>query len=230
MNALADIAKKYLGQETVMITANNSKQAKLDCGSLPARAVITLNFGSNEHLRPHFTLARTTMGGSGPYVTFEYWTDYGSPGGVIPQWGYAFPRRTGEEIATWLDRQLQLGASVNMYMYYGRSNWVYAGAAGSTEFGGSYKPCLTSYDYDAPLTEAGDLTDKFVKIRDVIAKYQSIPAISVRNSTKRSYGPVLFTQSVRLAAAPEVISKVVESSMPKTMEIWTVYMVLSSMR
>lgn len=28
----------------------------------------------------------------------------------------------------------------------------------------------TSYDYDAPLTEAGDITDKYIAIRQVISK------------------------------------------------------------
>lgn len=31
-----------------------------------------------------------------------------------------------------------------------------------------YSPQPTSYDYDAPLTEAGDLTDKYFAIRNVI--------------------------------------------------------------
>jgi beta-galactosidase len=218
MNALADLAKKHLGQETVLITADNPDQTKLNCGSLPTRAVVTLNYGSKEDPRPHFAMARTTMGGSGPYVTSEYWTDYGSSDWVIPQWGRAFPRRTGDEIATWLDRQLQLGASVNMYMYYGGSNWVYAGAGGTTEFSGTFEPCLTSYDYDAPLTEAGDVTDKYTKVRTVIAKYLTVPTISVKDFAKKSYGQVHFTQSVPLAAAPEVIEKAVDSDDPKTFE------------
>lgn len=32
----------------------------------------------------------------------------------------------------------------------------------------AYAPQPTSYDYDAPLTEAGDLTEKYFTIRDVI--------------------------------------------------------------
>lgn len=36
----------------------------------------------------------------------------------------------------------------------------------------TYSPQLTSYDYDAPLTEAGDPTEKYFQIRDVISKVQ----------------------------------------------------------
>lgn len=33
-----------------------------------------------------------------------------------------------------------------------------------------YAPQPTSYDYDAPLSEAGDLTKKYFALRDVIKK------------------------------------------------------------
>lgn len=33
-----------------------------------------------------------------------------------------------------------------------------------------YAPQPTSYDYDAPLSEAGDLTEKYFAVRDVIRK------------------------------------------------------------
>lgn len=36
-----------------------------------------------------------------------------------------------------------------------------------------YAPQPTSYDYDAPLTEAGDLTRKYFAIRDVIKKVKN---------------------------------------------------------
>ena len=30
--------------------------------------------------------------------------------------------------------------------------------------------CVTSYDYDAPLSEAGDITEKYLAIREAISK------------------------------------------------------------
>ena len=33
-----------------------------------------------------------------------------------------------------------------------------------------YSACITSYDYDAPLNEAGDPTEKYFAMRDVISK------------------------------------------------------------
>jgi len=34
----------------------------------------------------------------------------------------------------------------------------------------TFKPVPTSYDYDAPLSEAGDITEKYLKIREIISK------------------------------------------------------------
>ena len=49
----------------------------------------------------------------------------------------------------------------------------------------------TSYDYDSPLTEAGDVTDKYLALREAISKYLPIPKVPVpANSTKFAYGKV----------------------------------------
>ncbi|XP_010156846.1 PREDICTED: beta-galactosidase-1-like protein, partial [Eurypyga helias] len=44
------------------------------------------------------------------------------------------------------------------------------------DFKDQYKPVTTSYDYDAPLSEAGDPTEKLFAIRSVISKFQTLPA------------------------------------------------------
>ena len=59
----------------------------------------------------------------------------------------------------------------------------------------------TSYDYDAPMTECGDATDKYRLIRDTIKKHhpelidESLLS-QVKNSEKSSYGKVMFTQEI----------------------------------
>jgi len=56
----------------------------------------------------------------------------------------------------------------------------YAGANGGA---GAYSPQLTSYDYDAPLTEAGDPTEKYFAIRDVIGQVRFL-------SSRRKPAPI----------------------------------------
>lgn len=61
-----------------------------------------------------------------------------------------------------------MNASVNIYMFYGGTNFGFtAGANGGEK---EFLPDITSYDYDAPLTEAGDPTAKYFAIRDTIAQ------------------------------------------------------------
>ena len=61
---------------------------------------------------------------------------------------------------------------------------------GGTNFGFSsganmdYKPQTTSYDYDAPLTEAGDPTDKYMTLRDVIGKVSLLAMIMMLHSQR----------------------------------------------
>lgn len=44
---------------------------------------------------------------------------------------------------------------------------------------GQYQPDITSYDFDAPMDEAGDPTPKYMLIRDAIKDYLPLPNISV---------------------------------------------------
>ena len=67
----------------------------------------------------------------------------------------------------------------------------------------------TSYDYDAPISEAGDLTEKFHAFKKVISKYEFIPDIPIPNTVppKKSYGKVnmKYISSVFVGKGPEII-------------------------
>lgn len=69
-----------------------------------------------------------------------------------------------------LDHILALGANVNIYMYHGGTSFGFT--AGANIDGNMYDPCPTSYDYDAPLSEAGDPTAKYFAIKETISKVQ----------------------------------------------------------
>jgi hypothetical protein len=51
---------------------------------------------------------------------------------------------------------------------------------------GSYHPCGNTYDYDAPLTEASDITDKYNRVKEVIGKYLKVLSIAVKDSSLHS--------------------------------------------
>jgi beta-galactosidase len=77
------------------------------------------------------------------------------------------------EAAGNLDEMLRAGASVNIYMFHGGTNFGLTSGANDK---GTYHPITTSYDYDAPLDEAGHPTAKYWAFRDVIARHAAVSA------------------------------------------------------
>ena len=69
------------------------------------------------------------------------------------------------------------------------------------EFSPEYVPDVTSYDYDAPLTEAGGYTAKYHAARDMIAAYDPLygllshPELPPEPQTTR-YNAVTFTEFI----------------------------------
>jgi hypothetical protein len=53
---------------------------------------------------------------------------------------------------------------------YGILGTSFGYSSGGNIDGDMYDPCPTSYDYDAPLTEAGDPTEKYFAIKSTISK------------------------------------------------------------
>ncbi len=64
---------------------------------------------------------------------------------------------------------LSAGMSVNMYMFHGGTTRGFMNGANCYDTG-FYEPQVSSYDYDAPLDEAGNATPKFMLFRKAIQK------------------------------------------------------------
>ncbi|XP_036885264.1 beta-galactosidase-1-like protein isoform X3 [Sturnira hondurensis] len=102
----------------------------------------------------------------GPLVNSEYYT------GWLDYWGQNHSMRSVRAVTEGLENMLKLGASVNMYMFHGGTNFGYWNGADEK---GRFLPITTSYDYDAPISEAGDATPKLFALRNVISQFQEIP-------------------------------------------------------
>lgn len=75
-------------------------------------------------------------------------------------------------------------------MFEGGTSFGFANGAVITE-NGKFVPETTSYDFDAPLSEAGDPTEKYYALRKLISKYLEIPKIPVPGPIpKAAYGKV----------------------------------------
>ena len=61
---------------------------------------------------------------------------------------------------------LKAGASFSIYMAHGGTTFGFWTGADRP-----FKPDTSSYDYDAPISEAGWPTEKFFKTRDLFSRY-----------------------------------------------------------
>lgn len=121
---------------------------------------------------------------------------------------------------------LDSGASVNFYMFYGGTNFGFT--AGANDNGpGNYIADITSYDYDAPMTEAGDPTPKYMAIRQIIGRYLPLPDMPVPTPVpKRAYGTVRLLSCCSLFSdegREKLSTGVVRSAKPKTFEALNQY-------
>ncbi|WP_030753161.1 beta-galactosidase [Streptomyces griseus] len=103
---------------------------------------------------------------TGPLMCSEFWI------GWFDRWGAVHTTRDVADAAADLDRLLAAGASVNLYMFHGGTNFGFTNGANDK---GTYRPTVTSYDYDALLDEAGDPTPKYEAFRGVIARHAPVP-------------------------------------------------------
>ncbi len=103
---------------------------------------------------------------TGPLMCSEFWD------GWFDWWGGVHHTTPVESAAEDLDALLSAGASVNIYMFHGGTNFGLTNGANDK---GRYLPIVTSYDYDAPLDEAGNPTAKFFAFREVIGRYAPVP-------------------------------------------------------
>ncbi len=147
------------GVDCLLFTADGAADGFQLGGGLPG-LLATGTFGS----RPESALACLRRHQpTGPLVCMEFWH------GWFDHWGEPHHTRSAEEAADVLDRLLTAGASVNIYMGHGGTNFGWYNGANHT--GEQYQPNVTSYDYGAPVGEAGELTEKFHRFREVIERH-----------------------------------------------------------
>jgi len=102
--------------------------------------------------------------GKGPFFIAEWypaWFDW---------WGTKHHTVPVEDYARRLDTVLSAGISINMYMFHGGTTRGFMNGANDKDTT-PYEPQVSSYDYDAPLDEAGNPTPKFLAFRSVIEKH-----------------------------------------------------------
>ncbi|NWV40919.1 BGAL galactosidase, partial [Grantiella picta] len=203
--------RALLGSEVVLFTTDSIQVEELRCGTLQG-LYATVDFGPGSNVTEAFG-AQRRVEPKGPLVNSEYYT------GWLDYWGEAHASTSAAWVARGLEHILQLGASVNMQVspFLQLTSLPWPGA----DYKDQYKPVTTSYDYDAPLSEAGDPTEKLFAIRTIISKFQPLPVGPMPPATpKYAYGWVALQKYADLLDVLDVLcpSGPIQSQFPLTFE------------
>lgn len=150
-------------------------------------------------------------GGVGPYMVAEFYP------GWLSHWAEPFPQVSATSIARQTEKYLENDVSFNFYMVHGGTNFGFTSGA-NYDKKHDIQPDLTSYDYDAPISEAGWVTPKYDSIRNVIKKYVSYPVPEAPAAL-----PLIEIPSIQLNKIADVLGLAsetdkVESTTPLTFE------------
>ena len=122
----------------------------------------TMNFGTGANIDQQFARLKELRPNS-PLMCSEFWS------GWFDKWGANHETRPADDMIAGIDEMLSKGISFSLYMTHGGTNWGHWAGANSPGFA----PDVTSYDYDAPISESGQTTPKYWKLRETLAKYMN---------------------------------------------------------
>jgi len=149
-------------------------------------------------------------GGKGPYMVAEFYP------GWLDHWAEPFPKVATEDVVKQMKKYLENNVSFNFYMVHGGTNFGFTtGANYNKEH--DIQPDMTSYDYDAPISEAGWATPKYTAIREELKKYTTAMPVVPEAIPVITIPAVKLTKVVDLAALKEKIKPVVNDT-PLTFE------------
>lgn len=122
--------------------------------------VWTINFGTGANIDEQFKKLKAARPNT-PLMCSEFWS------GWFDHWGRKHETRDAETMVSGLKDMLDRNISFSLYMTHGGTTFGHWGGANSP----AYSAMCSSYDYDAPISEAGWTTPKYFKLRELLAGY-----------------------------------------------------------
>lgn len=119
-----------------------------------------LNFGAGSDITKQFKRFQEVMPNA-PLMCSEYWT------GWFDHWGKQHETRSVNSFIGSLKDMMDRNISFSLYMAHGGTTFGQWGGANAPP----YSAMVTSYDYNAPIGEQGNITDKFFAVRDLLKNY-----------------------------------------------------------
>lgn len=165
----------------------------------------TMNFGTGANIDAQFKRLGE-LRPDAPKMCSEFWS------GWFDKWGARHETRPAKDMVAGIDEMLSKGISFSLYMTHGGTSFGHWAGANSPGFA----PDVTSYDYDAPINEYGQVTPKFWELRKMMEKYNDgkrMPAVPKAPIPLVSFPKVTLTQAktMRQLATRQVKSRDVKA-------------------
>ncbi len=163
---IRDMLRKNFGNDVTLFQcdwASNFTKNGLD------DLIWTMNFGTGANIDQQFAKLKELRPES-PLMCSEFWS------GWFDKWGANHETRPAKDMIEGIDEMLSKNISFSLYMTHGGTNWGHWAGANSPGFA----PDVTSYDYDAPISESGQTTPKYWELRKTLEKYyegKKLPAV-----------------------------------------------------
>lgn len=130
-----------------------------------------------------------------PYFATEYWS------GNFTNWSWDECGVVPDDYTkTAVNNFVDMGASFNLYMVFGGTNFGFTnGAQGDLSWmKDSYNPCVTSYDYDAAISEWCGYTQRYFDIKEAMERDHGPSDVKPPKSPKLcNIGDVKLTKSAK---------------------------------
>lgn len=177
------------GVDVPLVTSDGPEHDMLLCGHIDG-VFQTGNFGSQAEER--FKILEKY--GIRPQMCMEFWD------GWFDHWGNGGHRTTDPAAsAKDVSDMLRLG-HFNLYMFHGGTSFGLMNGANYYE---GLTPDVTSYDYDAPLSEDGRITEKYRLYKQAIEAHLGapVPKIDIPEIPRASFGGATLAASGSLLGA-----------------------------
>lgn len=193
LQATGDLLQE-LGVDVPLFTAGGWEPMKLKNGGNPAY----WNALDLHLLTPEAKASIDAYQPDKPIYIAECW------GGRSQQWGGHLKRQTPEAVAEKYKNVMEAGAYVNLYMFCGGTNFGFMNGALVGRYGADipgatnrYIPFCTSYDVDAPVSEAGVVSRKYMLCSRVLKTYLETHGFAEQAAAIREPQQNLKFQSIR---------------------------------
>ena len=196
MRSIAQMMK-VRGVTVPLFTSDGTWIEALESGTLIEDDIfVTGNFGSQpKENTDNLRAFMERYGKKWPLMCTEFWD------GWFSRWSEEIVRREAEDLAKDVKEMLQLG-SMNLFLLRGGTNFGFISGCSARKT--KDLPQITSYDFDAPITEWGQPTEKYYAVQRVTHEvFPELEQMEPISRQAKAYGsfPLLGTANLLDVAA-----------------------------